>query len=322
MSNRFLKYYTIVGIIIIVTAAVILYRSLPDDTRSGIKPDPTVWDVPYLNSLALGAEADLIRYGHELIVNTSKYLGPEGVIAHKSNGMNCENCHLDAGTRLNGNCFAMVYTTYPKYRERSGRNESIEYRINECMERSLNGNGLDSVSKEMRAMKAYINWLGSTVQKGAKLKGMSIPEIPLMDRAASAHNGLNVYVAKCASCHGPNGQGSPNDNGGFTYPPLWGERSFNVSAGILRLSRLAGYIKHNMPYTVTASEPQLADEEAWDVAAFISSQQRPMKFFTTDWPNIKKKPFDFPFAPYTDGFSETQHRYGPFKPIKDQLALQ
>jgi thiosulfate dehydrogenase len=26
---------------------------------------------------------------------------------------------------------------------------------------------------------------------------------------------------------------------------------------------------------------------------------------------------DFPFGPYADAFSEKQHKYGPFKPIKD-----
>ena len=36
---------------------------------------------------------------------------------------------------------------------------------------------------------------------------------------------------------------------------------------------------------------------------------------TRDWPNISAKPIDHPFGPYTDGFSEEQHKHGPFKPI-------
>jgi thiosulfate dehydrogenase len=35
-----------------------------------------------------------------------------------------------------------------------------------------------------------------------------------------------------------------------------------------------------------------------------------------DWPNISKKPIDHPFGPYADVFSEKQHKYGPYKPIK------
>jgi thiosulfate dehydrogenase len=36
-----------------------------------------------------------------------------------------------------------------------------------------------------------------------------------------------------------------------------------------------------------------------------------------DWPNISKKPIDHPFGPYTDSFSEQQHKFGPFGPVKD-----
>jgi thiosulfate dehydrogenase len=34
-----------------------------------------------------------------------------------------------------------------------------------------------------------------------------------------------------------------------------------------------------------------------------------------DWPDISKKPIDHPFGPYADGFSEKQHKLGPFKLI-------
>ena len=77
-----------------------------------------------------------------------------------------------------------------------------------------------------------------------------------------------------------------------------------------------------MPFGVaTHSNPQLSDEEAWDVAAFINSQPRPVKKFAQDWPDVAEKSFDFPFGPYTDGFSEQQHKYGPFEPIQKAKAL-
>jgi thiosulfate dehydrogenase len=63
--------------------------------------------------------------------------------------------------------------------------------------------------------------------------------------------------------------------------------------------------------------PQLSDEEAWDVAAFVNSQPRPTKDLSGDWPDISKKPLDHPFGPYTDGFSESQHKYGPFGEISE-----
>src|ERR1700682_804676 len=107
------------------------------------------WHAPDINLVPQTPEGDMIRYGRELIVNTSVYLGPKGVLAPVTNGMNCQNCHIEAGTRSFGNSFAAGGSTYPKYRDRSGRVESVECRVNECMERSLNGKAMDSLSKEM-----------------------------------------------------------------------------------------------------------------------------------------------------------------------------
>ena len=71
-----------------------------------------------------------------------------------------------------------------------------------------------------------------------------------------------------------------------------------------------------MPLGATYTAPLLNDEEAWDVAAYINSQPHPKKMFASDWPVLRSKPVDYPFGPYTDGFSEKQHKYGPFDPIK------
>ena len=268
---------------------------------------------------------ELIRYGKDLITHTANFLGPEGSILQISNGMNCQNCHLNAGTVLYANPFSAVSSTYPKYRDRSGRQESIEWRINECMERSLNGKKLDSDSREMKAMIAYFNWLGKGVPKGFKPKGSGIEELPYLNRAADTAKGRQIYVAKCQSCHGSNGAGVLNKNAfTYLYPPLWGENSYNVSAGMYRLSRLAGFVKNNMPYGASYQNPQMTNEEAWDDSAFINAQPRTHKIFAYDWPNITTKPVDHPFGPFADDFSETEHKYGPFAPIKTarEAALQ
>ena len=74
-----------------------------------------------------------------------------------------------------------------------------------------------------------------------------------------------------------------------------------------------------MPFAATTNHfnPQLSNEEAWDVAAFVNTQPRPAKDLNKDWPDIKRKPFDHPFGPYADGFDEKQHKFGPFQPIED-----
>ena len=71
-----------------------------------------------------------------------------------------------------------------------------------------------------------------------------------------------------------------------------------------------------MPFDAPENAPRLTDEEAWDVAAFINAQPRPSKTYKNDWPDISRKPVDHPFGPYSDSFSEAQHKYGPFEPIR------
>lgn len=83
------------------------------------------------------------------------------------------------------------------------------------------------------------------------------------------------------------------------------------------MSNLAGYVKVNMPLGASYDAPQLTDEQAWDVAAFINSMPRPQKDLSNDWPDLASKPFDHPFGPYADPFPAKQHKYGPFTPIKD-----
>ncbi len=277
---------------------------------------PSVWQAPD-ESLMPATEKELILYGKELIKNTSFYLGPKGTVASMSNGMNCQNCHLDAGAKAWGNNYSAVASTYPKFRERSGAEEDIPKRVNDCFERSLNGKALPVDGKEMQAIVSYINFLGTNVQKGDKPEGSGITEVAFLDRAADPEKGKLVYQNKCVSCHMADGAGMANaDKTGYTYPPLWGKHSYNDGAGLYRLSRFAGYVKSNMPLGVNYENPQLTDEEAWDVAAYVNSQERPKKDIKKDWPNIAGKPIDHPFGPYHDGFSEDEHKYGPFKPIK------
>lgn len=263
-----------------------------------------------------------VDYGKELISHTSKYFGPKGSVLKISNGMNCQNCHLDAGTKTFGNNYGSVASIYPKFRSRSGSIENIYKRVNDCFERSLNGKGIDTLSKEMLAIEAYITYIGSNVKKGEKANGSGFKDLAYLNRAAIPENGKTVYITKCQSCHQANGEGVINPDGNeYTYPPLWGKNSYNDGAGLYRLSNFAKYIKYNMPLGVTHDNTQLTDEEVWDLAAFVNSQPRPHKNASKDWPDISKKPVDHPFGPYTDAFSQTQHKFGPFQPIVDFFNL-
>ncbi len=276
-----------------------------------------MWQAPDTTSIPQTPEGDLVRYGRKLIANTSYYLGPKGTVAKISNAMNCQNCHMDGGAKPYGNSFSGVASIYPVFRPRSGIVESIEFRINDCMLRSMNGQTMDTTSREIHAMVVYLKWIGKDVKKGIKPKGAGLVELPYLDRPCEPLKGKIVYINKCMTCHGKNGEGIMKQAGeGFIYPPLWGPQSYNTGAGLFRMGRLAGFVKHSMPLGTTYEQPQLSDEEAWDVAAFVNSQPRPEKSFSQDWPDIRKKAVDYPYGPYADGFSEDQHKYGPYGPIK------
>jgi len=275
-----------------------------------------VWVAPDSTSIPRNREGELIAYGKKLIQQTAHYFGPRGIIGKNSNGMNCQNCHLEGGTKAWAGNFGSVESMYPRFSERRGHHESIHQRITDCFERSMNGTAPDSNSLEMRAMKAYIRWVGKDVPKGKKPLGTGLEILPYISRAADPEKGRLLYMEKCRVCHGLNGEGQPNKGGaGYLYPPLWGAHSYNVSAGIYRLSKFAGFVKDNMPYGSNYLNEQLSTEDAWDVAAFVNSQPRPNKRFRKDWPDINIKPVDVPVGPYADSFPADQHKYGPFEPI-------
>ena len=165
----------------------------------------------------------------------------------------------------------------------------------------------------MRAIVSYIKWLGQDVKKGETPKGAGLVEVPFLNRAADPEKGKVIFQQKCVSCHGDDGKGKMYaDKKSYQYPPLWGQHSYNTGAGLFRLSRFAGYVRANMPLLITPTNPPLTNEEAWDVAAYVNNMPRPGKDLSKDWPDISKKPYDNPFGPYADHFSEAQHKFGPF----------
>ena len=320
MKRIFLVF--LLAIVIIALAVFVEYKAarkkITGERNFAITMD-SVWTAPDTNKIPSTSTGDLIRYGKDLIVNTSHYFGANGIISQAANGMNCQNCHLDAGTKVYGLNFAAVANSYPRYKERSGLIETIEKKVQDCFERSMNGKIIDSNGREMKAFVAYLNWVGSSVAKGEKPVGTGVEDLPFLSRPADTSKGKIVFVSKCQVCHGKNGEGQlrPDSNESF-YPPLWGPHSYNIGASIYRISKFAGFVKNNMPFGATHNSPQLTNEEAWDVAAFVNTKYHPYKDLSGDWPVIGKKPYDYPFGPYPENqFSENDHKYGPFAPIKN-----
>ena len=102
-------------------------------------------------------------------------------------------------------------------------------------------------------------------------------------------NGKRIYANQCAACHGDNGEGIKDAAGKWVYPPLWGDMSFNIGAGMARTYTAAAFVKRNMPIGFHGKFPLgqggLTDQEAVDVAEYFSHMPRPdFPDKVKDWP--------------------------------------
>jgi thiosulfate dehydrogenase len=278
---------------------------------------------PDTSAIPKNAAGDMIRYGRELLVNFPYYLGPKGKVGKfGGNGLGCQNCHLEAGTRPYGLNYFSAHARYPQYRAREGRILTLAERVNNCIERPLNGRPMPLDSKEMVAIVTYMQWLGKNVPVGGNVPGDKLKEIALLDRPADPIKGRAVYEKHCMRCHGDDGQGVLKEDGiAYVYPPLWGKLSYQPGSSMHRLIKSAQFIKSNMPQDLARwDKPVLTDEEAFDVAAYVNDDklhERPQPNLDTEYPVLKEKPIDYYWPPYVDGFTPEQHKYGPFKPIMD-----
>ncbi|MFC5399890.1 c-type cytochrome [Undibacterium jejuense] len=238
-----------------------------------------VISAPPESSIPSGISGDAIRMGKKILTETNLVL-PRNV----DNGLNCANCHLKAGTVAGAAPWLGIWGVFPEYRARSGKLISLQERINDCFERSMNGKPLDFASPEMNNILAYMRWLSTGVPTGTSIAGRGFISINQKLKPDS-ESGASIYEEKCASCHGKKGEGSKTEKT-YTFPPLWGPDSFNDGAGMARTYTAAAFVKHNMPL---GQGETLTDQEAIDVAEYFTHQIRPVySKKSLDWPNGDK----------------------------------
>src|SRR5260370_6155985 len=95
-----------------------------------------------------------------------------------------------------------VWGQFPQSRAREGAVDTLEDRINGCMERSMNGRALPLDSREMRAFASYMRWLSTGIPDGAMLVGAGTMRIRETARAADLGHGAQAFAQMCAACHG------------------------------------------------------------------------------------------------------------------------
>lgn len=312
---------------LLAASLVLLATRLTGAGDLGLPIDP-LWGVPEVGALPDDEHGRLVRRGRDLVTATYAHVGPEVADAGKryaGNNLACKSCHLDAGTKRFGLPLWGLRDAYPRYDAEAGAAITIAGRVNACLERSMNGRAMPADAPEMKAIVAYIDFLSTGVPAGETLSGLGAGRMPELDRAADPGKGAAIYAANCALCHGADGagmrRGLPTTALGYMVPPLWGPDSYNDGAGMNRLITAANFIHANMPNGTSYDHPRLSQADAWDVAAYLVSRPRPRKAgLERDFPDRLHKPVDAPYGPYADGFSEAQHRYGPFAPIRAEIA--
>lgn len=228
--------------------------------------------------------------GHAILEATEDSL-PHNV----GNSLRCTSCHFAGGTVPNAMPWVGVYGRYPQYRPRSGQVDLIENRINDCFERSMNGRPLAPDSPEMRDIVAYLAFLSYGIKGGSQVSGQGLPK--LANLSGDTTRGSALFGMKCARCHGPSGGGSA------LAPPLWGEKSYNIGAGMARRSVLAAFIHTLMPFD---SAGTLSAQQSYDIAAYVNTRPRPdFPGKENDWP-LGGAPSDVAYAVKSSGASGRQ----------------
>ena len=252
-----------------------------------VKVDSTPFETPRLATMLERPDADQLVRGMRLHLETKDLL-PQNV----GNQLNCTSCHLNAGTVADGSPFVGVSAFFPSYGARAGRVITLEERINGCFLRSMNGKPIPPASADMKAMVAYFDWMKGATRPEDKVAGRGVGKIDTRIKP-DVDNGRKVYAQQCAACHGRNGEGLTAANGSFIYPPLWGDQSFNIGAGMARTYTAAAFVKRNMPIGMHEKFPLgqggPSDQDAVDVAEYFSHQPRPdFAPKAKDWPKDPK----------------------------------
>ncbi len=224
----------------------------------------------------------MVRLGESVFYDTQKHAKE-----YVGNKLQCANCHLDRGRLAGSAPLWAAYVAYPAYRSKNKHVNTYAERMQGCFRFSMNGKVPAYDSKVLVALQAYSYFLAKGAPVGADMKGRGYPKLKKPAQPLDYARGEKVYAQNCALCHGADGQGQASAAGEPVFPPLWGAHSYNWGAGMGNISNAAAFIAANMPFSRGHT---LSEQEAWDVAAFVDSHERPQDpRFTGSVPETRKK---------------------------------
>ena len=204
--------------------------------------------------------------GKRVFVATPQYAGD-----YVGNELSCVNCHLDRGRRDASAPMGPAFVRYPRYRAKNHQVNTIEQRIQGCFTYSENGKPPPADSDVMKGLVSYFAFLATGAPVNTDMKIAGFAGIDKAPQKPDPQRGAKVYAENCVICHGADGEGTKLGDD-YQFPPLWGDASFNWGAGMHRINTAAAFIYSNMPL---GREGFLSVQDAWDVAAWVDSHDRP-----------------------------------------------
>ena len=209
----------------------------------------------------------VVQLGRKIFENPSRYAGQ-----YVGNDLRCSNCHLDAGRRVGSAPLWAAYVSYPAYRAKNHHVNTFEERLQGCFRFSMNGKSPPLGDPVLVALESYAYWMAQGAPLDPNIAGRGYPRPAQPALSPDYERGARVYARTCALCHGDNGQGQRANDGSPAFPALWGADSFNWGAGMGSITNAASFIKANMPLGRGGT---LSDQDAWDVALYMDSHERP-----------------------------------------------
>ena len=209
----------------------------------------------------------IIKSGRDVFENPGKY-----ATAFVGNALTCTNCHLDAGRHVGSAPLWAAYVSYPAYRAKNHHVNTFEERLQGCFQFSMNGKAPPLGDPVLVALESYAYWMAQGAPLDPNIPGRGYPKPAKPASPPDYNRGGQVYARSCALCHGEDGGGQRANDGSPAFPALWGSHSFNWGAGMGSVNNAAAFIKANMPLGLHGT---LSDQDAWDVALFMDSHERP-----------------------------------------------
>lgn len=209
----------------------------------------------------------VVQLGRQIFDDPGRYAG-----RYVGNDLRCTSCHLDEGRRVGSAPMWAAFVSYPAYRAKNGHVNTFAERLQGCFRYSMNGHAPPLGDPVLIALESYSYWMARGAPLDPNIAGRGYVKPPQPARPPDRARGAVVYEQKCALCHGKSGDGQSANDDSPGFPALWGADSYNWGAGMVNVTNAAAFIKSNMPFSLGGT---LTDQEAWDVAQFVDSHERP-----------------------------------------------